>query len=169
MKKAGTPASPDQAQFTGKHMLLIMLAFFGIVVAVNVLMAVAASSTWTGLVVANSYVASQEFQAREDAARVQRELGWRPALRVLAGRIQLTIIDSAGKPVELGEVTAQVNRPVGGREDRTLDLRRGADGAYEAPLALAPGVWELTVTAPQSPAGPFHLRQRISVQGSTGP
>jgi nitrogen fixation protein FixH len=163
-----TPTSTPRREFTGRHMLFAMLGFFGVIVAVNVLMAVIASGTWTGLVVANSYVASQEFQAREDAARHQRELGWRATLRWTQGRVSLFVSDGTGAPVDLGNVTLQVNRPVGGREDRVLDMGHGAGGSYEAQLALPPGVWELTITAPKTLAGPFRLHKRVSVEGSAG-
>ncbi|TKB30132.1 MAG: cytochrome oxidase, partial [Mesorhizobium sp.] len=37
-------------EFTGGHMLLTILGFFGVVVGVNVTMATLASTSWTGLV-----------------------------------------------------------------------------------------------------------------------
>ena len=43
-----------QFRFTGYHMLAIMVAFFGVVIAVNLTMATFASRSWTGLVVENS-------------------------------------------------------------------------------------------------------------------
>ena len=48
-------------ELTGKHVAMIFCGFFGIIIAVNVSMAMLASSSWTGLVVSNSYVASQKF------------------------------------------------------------------------------------------------------------
>ena len=56
-------------EFTGRHMLGIMLAFFATVIAVNVTMAMFASKSWTGFVVRNSYVASQEFNERSEERR----------------------------------------------------------------------------------------------------
>jgi nitrogen fixation protein FixH len=40
----------SQKEFTGRHMLLIMIAFFGVIIAVNITMAVVARQSWTGLV-----------------------------------------------------------------------------------------------------------------------
>ena len=57
-------------------MLSIMLAFFGVIIAVNVVMATLASTSWTGLVVENSYVASQEFNRKAEESRAQAALGW---------------------------------------------------------------------------------------------
>jgi nitrogen fixation protein FixH len=153
----------DGKPFTGRHMLLLVVGFFGVVVAVNVMMAFAASTTWTGLVVPNSYVASQEFQSKADAARAQRDLGWHATLSLGGGRIVLSVLDLKGTPAVLGDVLVQVSRPVGGRDDQVLDLERGGDGSYAAPLLLAKGVWDVRVIAPKTSAGPFELHERVRI------
>ena len=60
-------------RFTGRHMAAIMLAFFGVVIAINFTMATLAETTFGGTVVDNSYVASQSFNAW---LRAGRQLGW---------------------------------------------------------------------------------------------
>jgi len=50
-------------ELTGKHVLGITVGAFSIIIAVNVLMAFKAVSTFPGLEVANSYVASQTWDA----------------------------------------------------------------------------------------------------------
>jgi len=62
--------------FTGWHMTGIVVALFGVVIAVNVLMASYAIGTFGGTVVDNSYVASQRFNSWLAEARTQRDLGW---------------------------------------------------------------------------------------------
>jgi nitrogen fixation protein FixH len=169
MKTEPTVAAQDGRPFTGWHMLFAIVGFFGVIVSVNVLMAVAASSTWTGLVVSNSYVASQEFQEKADAAHRQHELGWHAALSLTGGRIRLSVIDGAGEPAWLGEVTVQVNRPVGGHDDQLLELEYRADGTYSAPLVLERGIWEVRVVAPKTSAGPFELHRRLTIEGGSRP
>ncbi|MGO4840209.1 FixH family protein, partial [Rhizobiaceae sp. 2RAB30] len=66
--------------FTGRHMLAIMVAFFGTIIAVNVTMATLAGRSWTGFVVKNSYVASQEFNRKAEQGRAQAALGWESRL-----------------------------------------------------------------------------------------
>jgi nitrogen fixation protein FixH len=53
------------AEITGRHVLAITVGAFGLIIAVNVVMAWKAISTFPGLEVENSYVASQEFDRRE--------------------------------------------------------------------------------------------------------
>ena len=47
----------SEKQFTGKHMLASIIGFFAVIFGVNFTMAYLANSTWSGLVVANGYVA----------------------------------------------------------------------------------------------------------------
>ncbi|HEU0223277.1 MAG TPA: FixH family protein, partial [Paracoccaceae bacterium] len=54
---------------TGRLVLAVALGAFGIVIAVNLVLVFAATRTFPGLVVPNSYVASQDF----DRSRVAQE------------------------------------------------------------------------------------------------
>ena len=69
-------------RFTGWHFTVIITAFFGVVVAVNLTMAVFAVRTFGGVVVENSYVASQKYNDWLEAAKRQQKLAWsiEPAL-----------------------------------------------------------------------------------------
>lgn len=150
--------------FTGRHMWILALSFFGVIIAVNVGMATLAMRSWTGLVVDNSYVASQEFEEKRLAHEAQLAAGWQAVLTYLPGAARLVIVDGARGPIELGNVLLKLNRPVGGHDDQTLALARGADGSYEAAITLPAGLWEATVTADDTALGPFELRERIRAE-----
>ncbi len=155
-EKSGRP-------FTGRHMWILALSFFGVIIAVNVVMATFAMRSWTGLVVDNSYIASQQFEDKRLAHQTQQAAGWQAILTYLPGVARLVIVDGARGPIDLGDVTIKVNRPVGGHDDQTISLQHKADGSYEAALNLPDGLWEATVTAPETALGPFELRERIRV------
>lgn len=158
-QSSGTPG-----QFTGRHMLLATSAFFAVIVTVNVGMAVVASRSWTGLVVPNSYVASQEFEEKRLSHSAQVAAGWVASLSVTAGRARLVIVDGAGNPVDLGPVTLRVNRPVGGHEDQQVAFERDAEGIYMATVSLASGTWDAVVSAVGTVLGPFELHERIRIE-----
>ena len=63
-------------EFTGRDMAMVMVAGFGVVVAVNFYMASLAIGGFGGVVVENSYVASQKFNGWLDEAREGRKLGY---------------------------------------------------------------------------------------------
>lgn len=156
----------QSAEFTGRHMWFLALGFFGVIIAVNIGMAVVASTSWTGLVVSNSYVASQEFEAKRLAHEAQAAAGWRATLTFSQGMARLIVVDGAGYPVNLGEVTLQINRPVGGHDDQRIALERAPDGGYSAHIDLGTGVWDAVVTALDTAKGPFEQRERFKVAGA---
>lgn len=154
------------AEFTGRHMWFLALGFFGVIIAVNIGMAIVASTSWTGLVVSNSYVASQEFEAKRLAHEAQAAAGWHATLSYSPGIARLAIVDGTGQPVDLGEAMLQVNRPVGGHDDQRIALERAPDGGYSARIDLGTGVWDAVVTALDTAKGPFELRERFKVEGA---
>lgn len=151
--------------FTGFHMWVLAISFFGVIITVNVGMAVLASRSWTGLVVQNSYVASQEFETKRLAHEKQKAAGWRAIFTYSAGRARLAVTDDANAALDLGEVVLSLHRPVGGHDDQQVTLARTADGRYEAAIAkLSEGVWDAAIVAPETALGPFELRERIRVE-----
>lgn len=158
-------ARANKGEFTGRHMLFLAVGFFGVIISVNVMMAVVSSTSWTGLVVQNSYVASQEFEEKRIAHERQAGAGWQASFTYTPGTAQLIVRDGAGNPVDLGPVTLLINRPVGGHDDQTLTLARSADGGYAAAVTLAEGVWDVVATA-DTATGPFELHERFKVGGA---
>lgn len=154
-------------EFTGRHMVFVSLGFFGVIISVNIGMAVVASTSWTGLVVKNSYVASQEFEERRLAHEAQRAAGWSAVFTHEGGRATLRVVDGAGVAVDLGEVQLTVNRPVGGHDDQLLELERQADGTYASGLVLPSGIWDAHLEAPDTVLGPFELYERFAADGRT--
>ena len=156
--------NPDQGQavFTGRHMLLTMLAFFGVVIAVNVTMAWFAGSSWTGFVVENSYVASQQFNAKMAETRAQQALGWTGHFSVSGGTVRYAISDAKGAEVALEAVSVIFRRPVDDREDQTIILAKDT-GGYAAAHDVADGVWIVEIDADASLPNLYRETRRIHV------
>lgn len=154
----------QQREFTGRHMLLVMVAFFGVIIAVNVTMAIFASRSWTGLVVSDTYVASQEFNERTERARRQLALGWQADLSVEPGRLSYRLTDKSGSPIRLDRVEVLLHRPVSGLQDTDLELTPLGDGSYAADISLADGVWIVEVEADAGLEFPYRDVRRIRVR-----
>lgn len=149
--------------FTGWHMLAIMLAFFGVIIAVNVTMATFARTSWTGFVVENSYVASQQFNARMAETRAQAALGWQGKLSLHDGYAFYELTDRGGRAVSLKGVALTFKRPVDDREDTRIVLTRDGDGTYRADQPIADGAWLVEVEADAGLAKPYREALRIQV------
>lgn len=133
--------------FTGRHMAAILVAFFGVVIAVNFTMATLASRTFGGLVVENSYVASQKFNGWLAQARTEKALGWGIALSRGAGNRLDALMTSEGAPLTDARITALARHPLGRLPERTLTFRARGDGRYESLEPLPAGRWILHVRA----------------------
>jgi len=153
----------SQREFTGRHMLAIMLAFFGVIVAVNLTMAWFAGNSWTGLVVKNSYVASQQYNDKLRAAEVQRQRGWQTRLSYQDGSFSFRLADRAGDPVVLDGLAMSVGRPATEVQDHRVALQKKAAGHYTAQLRLAPGLWGVVITGARGDQ-PFRYERRLTVR-----
>ncbi|MGQ7791563.1 FixH family protein [Faunimonas sp. B44] len=136
----------DDNPFTGWHMLGVTGCFFGTIIAVNLVMAFAATGTFPGLAVKNSYTASQDYNGLLAAAREQEQAGWSADLAVEAGLLRFALRDAAGAAQPGLAVTAHVGRPGSEAEDRLIDFA-AVPGGYAAPEPLAAGRWEVDVEA----------------------
>lgn len=166
--------SEQPREFTGKHMLAIMFAFFGVIIAVNLTMATFARTSWSGLVVQNSYVAGQQFNRKAEEGRRQAELGWSPRLALGEGVLRFSLADAEGQPIRLDGGTATLRRPVGDADDVTVALAPNGE-ALEAAVAAADGAWIIEIHADvaadkAAQAGldhPYRETRRVQLHGGT--
>ncbi len=137
-------------EFTGFHMLLTICGFFLVVITANLSLAYFAAGSWTGLVVKNSYVASQNFNEHLATAQQQEDRGWASALSYDAGTLSFELHDSAGETIAIDTVTATLQRPVHENEDHNVDLRPTVAGAFEVFVQIPDGMWVVEIEAQSS-------------------
>jgi nitrogen fixation protein FixH len=133
-------------KFTGWHFTAIMVIGFGIVVAVNFLMASLAVSSFGGVVVENSYVASQNFNKWLEEADRQNALGWELTVR-RAGDGRLEVL-TEGAPDD-ARVAVELRHPLGKDEPLAWTLTANGDGLFTSTDRLPEGRWiaRVAVTA----------------------
>jgi nitrogen fixation protein FixH len=156
-------------EFTGRDMAFLTVAFFAVVVSVNVLMAVIANGSWTGLVVQNSYVASQQFNGKTAELERAAAMDVHATLSYQNEEISIVLRDSSGAAVKVAGVSLNIGRPSHEGEDRILQMACSADGLCRAPAHLGPGVWTGEVSAELSRLGPWSRAVRLFVmEGQPG-
>jgi nitrogen fixation protein FixH len=136
-----------QKQFTGKHMLIAMISFFGVIFGVNFTMAYLANSTWSGLVVANGYVASQSFDKDLAKSLAQEAMGWTVGFSHADNRLRLTFLDARNNKIDGLTITGKLERPTTDSLDQALVFTGTGSGVYSAPANLVPGIWEVEIDA----------------------
>lgn len=145
--------------FTGRDAALVIGGGFLVVIAVNLAMAVLATRSFTGLVVPNGYVASQDFNRWLAAGRAQAELGWTPRAEISGDRLLLTVEGPGTAPVTGLVAHARFLRPVAAGAALELKLVEGPAGLYAAPLDLPPGAYDLQLALTDA-RGHRHLSTR---------
>lgn len=134
-------------RFTGWHMAGIMVSFFGVVIAVNVVMATSAIRSFGGVVVDNSYVASQRFDTWLGTAREQERLGWHAVASVDANGFVLVDVNAPGGPLQSRTLAVRVEHPLGREPVRRLAMRPLGNGRFMAARPLEAGRWVLRIEA----------------------
>ncbi len=139
--------SPGGRPFTGRRFLLVIVAFFGVIFAVNGLMTWFALTNYRGVVVDSGFVASQDFNEDKARADAQAARGWRTIVTAPDGVPLLSLRDRDGAPLAGLRVTMRALRPLDIHFDRDLSVREAAPGEYAADEALPPGQWRIAFAA----------------------
>lgn len=145
-------------KLNGWHVLAIFGGGFGVIIGVNLLLAYKAVTTFPGLEVRNTYVASQTFDRDRTA---QNALGWTVSADAAGTELFLSINDETG-PVVARIDSATLGRPTTKSQDVTPVFRHDGTRFVADIPPLGAGNWNLRLvaTAPDGTA----FRQRLSVR-----
>jgi nitrogen fixation protein FixH len=157
-------ASNKAFVFTGWHMVAVMLIFFGTIISVNFFMAYKAVTSWSGFVVENTYIASQQFNGKVAQARALAATGVSGKLSVSGSEIRYEITGSDDKPVAADNLILRFKRPVGEHQDFQIVLTQTGEGMFEASRKVLPGHWIVEAVAERDGELILHQAERISVR-----
>ncbi len=159
-------ASQKGFVFTGWHMAGVMVLFFGTIISVNVFMAYNAITSWSGLVVPNTYVASQQFNGKVAQARALAATGINGKLTVTADGARYEVLGADGQSVEADRLVLNFKRPVGEHQDFSVELSAERKGVFAASRQVLPGHWIVEAIAERSGERILHHAERVSVHGA---
>lgn len=136
-------AAPDQRRLGGRGVFIIAAIAFLVMLTPNIILAVTAARTFSGVAVDDSYVASQEFDRLKAA---QLALGWTVVVEHDANVLRLAITDTMGRPAYPAALSVTIGRPTTTRDDRIILMLETPEGyAGEAPMG--PGHWRVEIAA----------------------
>jgi len=159
--------------FQGRHMLISLGAFFGVMLIVNGIFVYFAISTFNGLSTRDAYRKGLAYNQRIADARAQRELGWTGAVKSgpLSGWLTVEISGRNGRPVKNLHIEATLMRPVSDRFDIPLKLEEAGAGHYRAFLGnIDRGNWVLHIRASKPVGGKnqviYRMKKRLWLKQS---
>lgn len=147
-------------ELTGRHVLIIVFIAFATIIAANMTMLFAATGSFPGLVVGNSYVESQGWNKRAGA---QRQLGWTAEVSYHPGALRIVLRDSEGHLVHAQPANVVIGRPANADSDRLFHAEM-ADGALRVPVELSRGRWRIAIAI----GDPVVFKQTAEVFAGSG-
>lgn len=152
-------------ELKGRHVLAMILGFFGITIAVNVALAIYAVDTFSGEDVTTPYVRGLEYNRTLAARAAQQSLGWMASIDAVREKtgaaISVQIEDRNGQAKDVLMVEATLRRPTDAHLDRTIALVPAGGGYYKAVASgLAPGAWDVIVHAKSGDVA-FEAQRRV--------
>lgn len=160
-------SSPAVRPITGRFVLVTTIAFFAVVITVNMVMMRLAITTLPGTEVDNAYSAGLAYQREIVAARQQNERGWQVQAHIDrrsdgAAAILLEVRDHAGGPLTGLNFLARLERPIDRRADRVVEISEAGVGSYRGRAeGVAAGQWDLVIEGDADGRRMFLSRNRI--------
>lgn len=151
-------------EFTGWHMFTIICMFFGTIITVNMILAFNAGSTWTGLVVKNTYVASQIFNEETEKLEQQRALGWSSDLKYQDAQLRLQLTDNKGALITGANVYAKIGNPVHETNDHMVSFTQIGE-FYVVENNLENGLWQIDLQVQTQDGLTWNKAVRLVVGG----
>lgn len=166
MSDAATTTVPGRP-ITGRFVLICLVVFFGLIIAINVLMMKLAIETLPGTEVDSPYAASLAYGNEIEAARAQVARGWAVVAHVVreadgAASVRVEARDREGKPLANVVFTGRLERPADRRLDQAVEFAAIDGAVYRGRAAqLAAGQWDLVLEGDRNGDRVFLSRNRV--------
>lgn len=147
----------------------LFVAMFGVIIAVNLVMALFAFDSWTGLSADDPYKRGLVHNKLQAAIARQDKLGWEIALAQTPvgnqrARLRMALKDADGQRVTWAQIQVRLVRPVAQGADFGTTLHHTGGGRYEAVVTFPhPGLWEARYRI-RTAAHTLHAIRRFEVK-----
>lgn len=154
-------------QLRGWHVLALLFAMFGTIIAVNVAFAVVAVRSFPGEDVRRSYLQGLRYNQILEDRRTQAALGWRASAGLFgdmdAVSVEVRLRRRDGAPIDNATLTGELQWPTASSLDRELSFTFVGDGRYVARVGNLPsGRWRLRGRAEDGAGGALDLESELT-------
>lgn len=150
-------------ELTGRHIVIILGALFGVVFAVNGVFAYLAIAGFPGLETDGAYRKGLAFNQQITRAETLRALGWTVTVTQSApDNLTLRFNDKDGAPLAVSAVAATLFHPTSAGGDKALSFIAVTPGIVSATLdGAAKGQRDLRITARASDGRRIEFRRSL--------
>lgn len=152
---------------TGRRVFFMLVAFFGVVIGVNLVMMRLAIQTLPGTEVDSAYSASLAYEKEILEARDQNARNWKVDAHVErsgqgGATLQVEARDNTGRPMTGLTFEGRFERPTDRRADLPVTLAEVGIGIYRgSALAIASGQWDLVLEGTSAGQRMFLSKNRV--------
>jgi nitrogen fixation protein FixH len=160
-------ARPKPKPLTGRKVFFMLVAFFGVVIGVNLVMMRFAIQTLPGTEVDSAYSASLAYEKQIVAARDQNARNWKVDAHVersgqSGATLQVEARDNNGRPMSGLKFQGRFERPTDRRADLPVILAEVGIGIYRgSAVTIAPGQWDLVLEGLSAGQRMFLSKNRV--------
>jgi nitrogen fixation protein FixH len=151
---------------TGRAVLIYLIAFFGVIFAMNFVMIRVAISSFSGVETESSYKAGLTFKNDVAAAHAQDALRWSVEASIQHGEtkgILITVHDGKARPLSGLTAQATLAHPTDKRNDLAMDFVETSTGQFKSLTPLPEGRWDLVINLKRGDEVVFRSKSRISL------
>ena len=137
-------------ELTGRHVLIIMLVFFGVIIGASIWFTTMAVQSFRGEDVEKSYRQGLDYNETLAERAAQNELGWSARVNLVGGMDDRTLIVQIAadeRPIYGLSFTGKLRHPVDTDLDRTITFQPAANGTARADVSGLIGQWTLQAIA----------------------
>jgi nitrogen fixation protein FixH len=157
----------SQRPLTGRKVLFMLVAFFGVVIGVNMIMMKFAILTMSGTDVDSAYRASLAYENEIAAAHDQNARNWKVEAHIQravdgGAMLLVEVRDDRGRPMSGLTFKGRFERPTDKRADQPVTLTETGVGIYRgSALLIAPGQWDLVLDGDAAGQRMFLSKNRV--------
>jgi nitrogen fixation protein FixH len=149
--------------------LACVVAFFAVIITVNLIMVRLAISTFGGVDTENAYQAGLAFSREIAAARAQEARNWRVDAKISPRgadgvTINLAPKDGAGRPLWDVDLMVALAHPTDRRQDHVASLNKIGPGLYRGDADVPPGQWDLLIEIAKGGERMFRSKNRVNIR-----
>ena len=158
---------PTSKRLTGRKVFFMLVAFFGVVIGVNLVMMRFAIQTLPGTEVDSAYSASLTYGKEIVAAHDQNARNWKVDAHVErsgqgGATLQIEARDNNGRPMSGMKFQGRFERPTDRRADLPVVLAEVGIGIYRgSAVTIAPGQWDLVLEGVSAGQRMFLSKNRV--------
>jgi len=168
-KSASLPVeeTTDGWQLTGRHVIAMLVVFFGIIITVAIVFTTLAVKSFRGEDIKQSYRQGIEYNSTLEARAAQSQLGWTATVNVVGDMAERSLVvkvtDQAEARLQGVTFFGGLRHPVDSTLDRSVVFETLGDGTARADLSGLLGQWTLEADAIRGEDS-FHFRRDLDLR-----